>query len=179
MSLELASREALEAIAGYMRTYAVWSGPILFAIMALEGVILTTFIFSGSLTILAAGVLVQQGVLPLAPTFAAIVLGFWFGDWVNYEFGRRGEAWMRSFAIVQRNTALLDRAEAFLGRWEKASIFLSRFMGPFRPFVVFLAGPAGIRPGVFHAMTLVSTLLVTAGLLNAGMTGVQLWERFR
>jgi membrane protein DedA with SNARE-associated domain len=177
--MDLVAKEALDGISAFMRTHAVWAGPILFAIMALEGVILTTFIFSGSLMILAAGALVQQGVLPLAPTFVAIVLGFWFGDWVNYEFGRRGEAWMRSFAIVQRNVALLDRAEAFLGKWDKASIFLSRFMGPLRPFVVFLAWPAGIRPGVFHAMTLLSTLLVTAGLLNAGMTGVQLFERWK
>jgi membrane protein DedA with SNARE-associated domain len=177
--MDLISKEMLDSVSGFMRANAVWAGPILFAIMALEGVILTTFIFSGALIIVAAGALIQQGALPLFPTFLAIVAGFWFGDWINYEFGRRGEAWMRSFGIVQRNAALLDRAEAFLGRWQRASIFLSRFMGPLRPFVVFLAGPAGIGPGVFHLMPLLSTLLVTAGLLNAGMTGVQLWERFK
>jgi membrane protein DedA with SNARE-associated domain len=177
--MELFTKDAIDGIATFMRSHAAWAGPILFAVMALEGIILTTFIFSGSLVIVAAGALIQQGVLPLAPCFTAIVAGFWFGDWINYEFGRRGEAWMRSFAIVQRNVGLLDRAEAFLSRWDKASIFLSRFVGPMRPFVVFLAGPAGISPATFHLMTLLSTLLVTAGLLNAGMTGMQLWDRLR
>jgi membrane protein DedA with SNARE-associated domain len=177
--VDIIGKDAIEGMMTVMRTHAAWAGLILFAIMALEGVILTTFLFSGSLVIVATGALIQQGALGYWPCFAAIVAGFWFGDWINYEFGRRGEAWMRSFGVVQRNVALLDRAEAFIGRWDKASIFISRFMGPMRPFVVFLAGPAGIRPGTFHVMTMLSTLLVAAGLLNAGMTGMQLLGRLR
>lgn len=177
--MDLLNRETFDAITAFMRLHAAWGPPILFGIMLLEGIILTTFLFSGSLMILAAGALIQTGVLGLAPCFAAIVAGFWLGDWINFELGRRSEAWLRTFGVVQRNAALLDRAEAFLKRWDKAAIFLSRFMGPLRPFVVFLAGPAGVPSRTFHLMTLLSTLLVTAGLLNAGMTGVQLFERWK
>jgi membrane protein DedA with SNARE-associated domain len=177
--MDVIGKDAIDSMTMFMRAHAAWAGVILFAIMALEGVVLTTFLFSGSLVIVATGALIQQGSLAYWPCFAAIVAGFWFGDWINYEFGRRGEAWMRSFGVVQRNVALLDRAEAFIGRWDKASIFASRFMGPLRPFVVFLAGPAGIRPGIFHLMTLLSTVLVAAGLLNAGMTGMQFLDRLR
>jgi membrane protein DedA with SNARE-associated domain len=177
--MDLVSRETLDAITAFMRVHAAWGAPILFGIMLLEGVILTTFLFSGSLMIVAAGVLIQAGVLAYAPCFIAIVAGFWLGDWINFELGRRSEAWLRSFGVVSRNAALLDRAETFLKRWDKAAIFLSRFMGPLRPFVVFLAGPAGVSARTFHLMTLLSTLLVTAGLLNAGITGVQLFERWK
>jgi membrane protein DedA with SNARE-associated domain len=177
--MDLVSRETLDTITGLMRAHAAWGAPILFGIMVLEGIILTTFLFSGSLMILAAGALIQAGVLAPAPCVVAIVAGFWLGDWINFEMGRRSETWLRTFGVVRRNAALLDRAEAFLKRWDKAAIFLSRFMGPLRPFVVYLAGPAGVPTRTFHLMTLLSTLLLTAGLLNAGMTGVQLFERWR
>jgi membrane protein DedA with SNARE-associated domain len=177
--MDLVSRDMLDAITAFMKLHAAWAPPILFSIMLLEGVILTTFIFSGTLMILAAGALIQAGVLSLGPCAVAILLGFWLGDWINFELGRRSETWLRSFGVVQRNVALLDRAEAFLKRWDKAAIFLSRFMGPLRPFVVFLAAPAGISARTFHVMTVLSTLLVTAGLLNAGMTGALVLERWK
>jgi membrane protein DedA with SNARE-associated domain len=177
--MDLVSRETLDAITGFMRLHAAWGPPILFGIMLMEGVILTTFVFSGTLMVLAAGALIQSGVLGLGPCFAAIVAGFWVGDWINFELGKRSEAWLRTFGVVQRNAVLLDRAEAFVKRWDVAAIFLSRFMGPLRPFVVFLAGPAGVPARTFHLMTLLASIVVTAGLLNAGMTGVQLLERWK
>jgi membrane protein DedA with SNARE-associated domain len=177
--MDLVSREMLESITAFMRAHAAYGAPILFCIMVLEGVILTTFLFSGTVMILAAGALIQAGVLSAPHCFVAIVAGFWLGDWINFEMGRRSEQWLRGFGVVQRNAALLDRAEAFLKRFDKAAIFLSRFMGPLRPFVVFLAGPAGISSRTFHVMTFLSTLLVAAGLLNAGMTGAQVLERWK
>jgi membrane protein DedA with SNARE-associated domain len=151
----------------------------IFAIMVLEGLIVTTFIFSGSLTLLAAGALVQAGALSFPAAFATIVAGFWLGDWLNYRLGHRGEAWFRSLGVVRRREATVARAEALLLRWGWAAVFISRFMGPARPFVTFLAGVFGVRPLAFHLATLACTAVLTAGLLHAGMTGMQLVRTLR
>jgi membrane protein DedA with SNARE-associated domain len=151
---------------------------VLGGIMLLEGIIFTTFIFSGSVILVAAGALIQQGVLPYWPSFAAVVIGFWAGDTVNFLLGRHGETWMRGTRLVRRHEALLKQAEGFLTRWDTAAIFLSRFMGPTRPFITLLAGTAGVPARVFHAMTLLATVLLTAGLFNAGSFGMQLWKSF-
>jgi membrane protein DedA with SNARE-associated domain len=151
---------------------------VLFGIMLLEGILFTTFLFSGSLILVASGALIHQGTLPYWPCFVAVVIGFWLGDTINFLIGRRGETWMRSSRFLAKHQALLDKAESFLKRWDKAAVFLSRFMGPTRPFVTFLAGAAGIRSAVFHAMTLLATILLTAGLFNAGSVGMKLWMSF-
>jgi membrane protein DedA with SNARE-associated domain len=138
--MDFVSKETLETISGFMRTHALWAAPVLFGIMVLEGVILTTFIFSGSVMILAAGALIQADVLEYTSCFLAIFVGFWLGV---------------------------------------TAIFISRFMGPSRAFVTFLAGACHMNQKDFHLATLVSTFLLTYGLLNAGMTGLQLWDRFK
>jgi membrane protein DedA with SNARE-associated domain len=177
--MDLISREMLDGVVAFMRTHHLWAAPILFVIMALEGLILTTFIFSGSVMIVAAGVMIQSGVTGYWPVFIAISAGFWLGDWLNFETGRKGEDWFRGLKTVQNNPALLSRAENMLSRWGTAAIFISRFLGPIRPFVTFLAGTCHMRPYAFHVATVASTLILTAGLLNAGMTGIQLWDAYR
>jgi membrane protein DedA with SNARE-associated domain len=179
MSLDLLSRETMEAMMAFMRTHAAWGAPILFAVMVLEGIIATTFIFSGSLMIVAAGALIQAGVLGYAGVFAAIFGGFWLGDWINFEIGRRGEHWFRNLSVVTSRPALMARAQALIDRHGWAAIFLSRFMGPLRPFVTLLAGACRMPHQPFHIATVVSSILVTAGLLNAGMAGVQLFDKWK
>jgi len=177
--LDILSKDAINGIMEFMRLHAAWGAPILFTVMLLEGIILTTFIFSGSLMIVAAGALVQAGLLPYPAAFLAIVFGYWLGDWINYEIGRRGEHWFRNLSIVRNRPGILEKAENLIARHGSAAIFISRFMGPTRPFVTFLAGACHMNSRAFHGATLLSTMLLAAGLLNAGMTGVQLWERFR
>lgn len=179
MAYDLVSPETLEAIVAFMRAHGHWSLPILFGIMVLEGILATTFIFSATLMTLAAGAMVQAGALGLASAFATIVAGLWLGDWINYAIGRRGEAWARTTPFVRRRLDLLQKAERLIVRHGAAAIFLSRFMGPLRPFVTMLAGAAGMPARPFHLATLAATGLSTAGLLYAGMGGVELVSRLR
>ncbi len=177
--MDILSKETLDSLTVFMRTYAAWAPLMLFGIMLCEGVILTTFIFSGSVMIVAAGVLIQAGVLEYTSCFLAIFLGFCLGDWINFEIGRRGEHWFRNLGMVKNRPGLMLRAERMITQYGVAAVFLSRFMGPSRVFVTFLAGSCHMRPQPFHAATALATLLLTFGLLNAGMTGLQLWEKFR
>jgi membrane protein DedA with SNARE-associated domain len=177
--MDLLSKDMLETVSAFMRTHAIWAAPILFLIMVLEGIILTTFIFSGAVMIVAAGALIQAGVLEYTSCFLAIFTGFWLGDWINYEIGRQGDPWFRNLGIVKSRPAMMQKAETLIENYGIAAIFISRFMGPSRAFVTFLAGACRMRPKDFHMATVVATFLLTWGLLNAGMTGLQLWNRFR
>ena len=171
--MDLLNVESLKAIEAFIRANAVWGAPLLFGVMVLEGLVFTTFIFSGTLFIVMAGVLIQAGVLGYLPVFAATCAGYWLGDWANCEFGRIAGPRMRELAVVKARTGLLAKAEGMLDRHGIAAIFISRFMGPLRPFVTLLAGTSGMPRITFHAVTLIATALLVAGLLNAGMTGVQ------
>lgn len=177
--MELFNRDMMEPILAFLRTHAGLAPLILFGIMLLEGIILTTFLFSGVVIVLASGALIQSGILPFAPVFFGIFLGFWIGDSINFMLGHKGEHWFRNLSIVRKRAHLLQKAEALILKWDWMAIFLSRFMGPSRPFVTFLAGTFHMRPSVFHGATILATLLLTAGLLNAGMTGVQLWQGWK
>ncbi len=177
--MDLLSKDMLAGVTAFMQTHAIWGAPILFAVMVLEGIILTTFIFSGSFMVLAAGALIQAGVLEFTSCFLSIFTGFWLGDWINYEIGRKGDPWFRNLGAVKKRPALMQKAEKMIENYGVTAIFLSRFMGPTRPFVTFLAGACHMRPKDFHLATVVATFLLTAGLLNAGMTGVQLWDKLK
>ncbi len=177
--MEMFGKEVLEPVMAMLRAHAAVAPLILFGIMVLEGIILTTFLFSGTLMTLAAGALIKAGALDYWSVFVAIFAGFWMGDTINFALAYRGESWLRNLDAVKRRQALLERAEALIAKWGTAAIFISRFMGPTRPFVTFFAGVLRMPPGGFHIATVLATLLLTFGLLNAGMTGVELWERFR
>ncbi|MGL4240444.1 MAG: DedA family protein [Beijerinckiaceae bacterium] len=177
--LELVGKEVLEPMIAWLRANAAYAPLILFGVMLLEGIILTTFIFSGVVFVLAAGILIKLEALSYAHVFLAVVAGFWVGDTINYHLAQKGERWFRGLSVVRARPGMLEWAEAFIGKWGLAAIFLSRFMGPSRTFVTFLAGALRMPPASFHMATILATLLLTAGLLNAGMAGVELWEKFR
>jgi membrane protein DedA with SNARE-associated domain len=177
--MDLMARDLAEPMLAFLRTHAAFAPLILFGIMLLEGIIVTTFLFSGVVIILAAGALIQGGILPYGPVFIGIFAGFWMGDTINFMLGHRGERWFRNLGVVRSRPQLLTKAEALLVKWDWMAIAASRFLGPSRPFVTFLAGVFQMRPAVFHLTTIAATLLLTAGLLNAGMTGVQLWQGWK
>jgi membrane protein DedA with SNARE-associated domain len=81
--------------------------------------------------------------------------------------------------MVKNRPELMGKAERLIANHGWMAIFISRFLGPSRPFVTFLAGTCRMAQMPFHVATAASTLLLTAGLLNAGITGVQLFEKFK
>jgi membrane protein DedA with SNARE-associated domain len=177
--METLSAMLPDGTAAFLQLHAAWASPILFIVMIMEGIVLTTFIFSGTVMILAAGAMIQSGILGYMEVFAAVCIGICVGDWINFEMGRRGETWFRNLGVVKKRPQMMEKAEVFLKNYGIAAIFFSRFMGPSRPFVTFLAGTCRMSPTAFHLATLIGALLLTAGLLNAGMTGIQLWGSAR
>jgi membrane protein DedA with SNARE-associated domain len=147
---------------------------ILFTAMLLEGIVLTTFIFSATLLALAAGMLIQAGLLSFFPTSLAIFAGLWMGDAINYALARRGKDCFHLLRAVQQRKHLVQRAESLVSRWGFIAVFSSRFMGPSRPFVTFMAGVMKMSAVRFHIASATSTLLLTFVLLAGGMKAAQM-----
>jgi membrane protein DedA with SNARE-associated domain len=177
--MDIISRDIMEPMLAFMRLHAAWAPFILFGVMLFEGIIITTFIFQGAVIILASGALIKTGVLPYGPVFFAIFLGFWVGDTINFMIGQRGENWFRNLQIVKSREKIVKKAEDLIKNWGAAAIFMSRFFGPTRPFVTFLAGAFRLQPAAFHGATILSTALLVWGLLNAGITGVELFNKIQ
>jgi membrane protein DedA with SNARE-associated domain len=166
----------IEPMLALLRNNQQWATLIIFIILVMEGVIFTTFIFSGTMLVLAVGFLIQNGTLAYWPMFSVIFLGFWVGDTLNFILGNYGKPWLLKFSLINKQTAKIDYAERMVRDNSIWAIALSRFLGPSRPFVTFLAGASGMRQPLFHVVTIAATLVLTFGLLNAGITGMQLWQ---
>lgn len=145
---------------------------VLFLAMAMEGVVFTTLLMSGTVVLLAAGAAIAAGSLSYTPTFIALVLGLWAGDTASYWLGRRAKPWLMRQSFVARRADAMAKGEAMVARHGWLAIFVTRFMGPVRPFVTLAAGACNMGAVAFHVTTLVSTAIVTAALLQAGMTGL-------
>jgi membrane protein DedA with SNARE-associated domain len=177
--MDLISRDLIQPMLEFMKLHAAWAPLILFGVMLLEGIILTTFLFSGVVIILASGALIKSGILPYGPVFLAIFTGFWVGDTINFMIGHRGEKWFHNLEMVKSRPKMLKKAEEMIKNWGAAAIFVSRFLGPSRPFVTFLAGALRLQPAAFHGATILATAILVWGLLNAGITGVELFNKIQ
>jgi membrane protein DedA with SNARE-associated domain len=170
-------KHLLESALTLLEQYAAVAPGILFAAMLLEGIVLTTFIFSATLLALAAGMLIQAGVLNYLPTFIAIFSGLWVGDAINYALARRGKEWFHRLRAVRQRRQLVQRAEILVSRWGFIAVFSSRFMGPSRPFITFLAGVMQMSAVSFHIASAFATLLLTFLLLAGGMKAAQMFSQ--
>jgi membrane protein DedA with SNARE-associated domain len=174
--VEKAASLVIEPMLALLQGNQQWVTSIVFVILVMEGVVFTTFIFSGTLLVLAVGLLIQNGTLAYWPMFIVIFLGFWVGDTLSFVMGSYGKPWLLKFPLISKRLTIIERAERLIKNYGMWAIILSRFMGPCRPFVTFLAGAFAMRQPIFHLATIAATLFLTFGLLNAGITGAQLWQ---
>ncbi|MGL5114168.1 MAG: DedA family protein [Beijerinckiaceae bacterium] len=172
--LDVFGREALDPILAALRANPTLAIAALFGATAIEGVVLTTFFLSGTVLTVAAGAAIMAGSLDYAAAFGAIFAGFWFGDTANFVLGRHGKPWLEKRGMLAKQAVLLSRGEALVGRHGWLAMFLSRFMGPVRPFATLAAGALKMPALPFHAATVASTAILTYALLHAGMTGASL-----
>jgi undecaprenyl-diphosphatase len=172
--LDVAGRDAIEPVLTALRANPDLAVLALFGATAIEGVVLTTFFLSGTVVTVAAGAAIMAGSLDYTAAFGAIFAGFWAGDTANFALGRHGKPWLESRGALTSRVALLAKGEALVARHGWIAMFLSRFMGPVRPFATLAAGALRMRALPFHAATITSTAILTYGLLNAGMTGASL-----
>ena len=120
--------------------YGVWTNLILFAIVFCEtGLVVTPFLPGDSL-LFAAGACAALGKLDLALIFAALVVGAFIGDNVNYWVGKKlGLAGAARFPRLIK-PEYLAKTQAFYARHGGKTIILARFVPIVRTFAPFVAG---------------------------------------
>jgi membrane protein DedA with SNARE-associated domain len=99
-----------------------------------------------SFVMLAGGAFVASGDLALFAVVVAAFAGAVIGDQVGFRIGRHGGAAVEGrLHATPAQAAVLSRAQAFVGRWGVAGVFLSRWLfSPLGPWVNFAAGATGM-----------------------------------
>jgi membrane protein DedA with SNARE-associated domain len=99
-----------------------------------------------SFVMLAGGAFVASGDLALFAVVVAAFAGAVIGDQVGFRAGRYGGTVLgERLRAAPAQAAVLDRAQAFVGRWGVTGVFLSRWLfSPLGPWVNFAAGATGM-----------------------------------
>jgi undecaprenyl-diphosphatase len=154
---------ALPAIEGW----GIWAYAAIFAVALFESTPLLGTAVPGVTAVVVVGFAASQGILALAPSFWAVVAGAFLGDTAAYLIGRRSRG---AFTPDARflNERHLERGQRLFARWGGAGVFLSRFVGPLRATVPFVAGASRMRFGLFTFWNALSALPWAAALLALG-----------
>lgn len=127
-----------------------------------------SFIFPGFAILVAAGAMVQAGLIDPIPAAAAGAAGALAGDIISYWIGSRSAEGLRKTRLFAQNTEAFDRGERFFKRYGVASVFVGRFFGPLRAFLPLIAGMCRMRFAAFLAVSTVSAAIWAPSLLFSG-----------
>jgi membrane protein DedA with SNARE-associated domain len=164
----------------FIAHHAAWTFPIMFLAAFGESFVFVSLIFPGTTIMIAAGLLVPNGTLPLFPLLSGAILGAVLGDAISWWLGLRFGPRIRSSWPFSRNPALLDHGEALFRRFGSSSVFIGRFFGPFRASVPLIAGIMKMPSLQFWIANVASALVWAPALLVPGSAAVLLsrWSGF-
>ncbi len=179
---------SLDQILPSLQSLGLWSYWIVALVTLLEAFVLTGLFVPGTLAVLAAGILAQQGVIDFFDMAWFVVLGSVLGAEASYHLGRlaaRGMERRAARASTDPGTdpgadpgadagtpasqsRHRDRAAALLTRFGGFAMVLGRFLGPVSGFVSFSAALSGMTRRRFWWWNLASAAAQALALLTAG-----------
>lgn len=144
--------------------------------LGVAGIFLMTLLEStflpipSELTMLPAGYLVQQGALPLLPTYAASIAGTLAGALVNYGLARRyGRPLMLRFGkYLLLPPHKFARVEVFFARHGEITVFTGRLIPGVRHLIAIPAGLGQMNLRRFMIFTAAGGAVWMAALLALG-----------
>jgi membrane protein DedA with SNARE-associated domain len=166
----------VETVIAFARTHEEWALAIAFLVAAAESIVVVSwFVPSMAIFVVLAslGGVADQSILAL---WLAAGLGAAAGDWVSFGLGYRyGEPVKRSWPF-SRYPDWVDRGQRFFDRWGILSIFIGRFVGPARSFVLLIAGITRMPLVVFSLASLGSALVWAGVVIGPASAGAKwLW----
>jgi membrane protein DedA with SNARE-associated domain len=120
--------------------HSSWTLPIIFIVTFAESFAFLSLLFPGTTIMIAAGILVANGTLPVAPVLIGGIAGAVLGDGVSYWLGKRYGRAAFSVWPLSRSQTLLARGERLFQRYGALSVFIGRFFGPLRAVIPLVAG---------------------------------------
>lgn len=158
----------LHSILAYFSAHPTLALACVFAGAVLEAVAIIGTVIPGSSFVFLGGVLAGLGVLDLATTTFAAVIGAILGDGVSYWIGHRYGHRLATSRLLRKHPHVLARGRAYFARNGGKSVFLGRFLGPVRAVVPVLAGMAGMSMARFYTLNALSALAWAAAHLLPG-----------
>lgn len=164
----------ISAVVHFIAHHAEWTFPVMFLTAFGESFVFLSLLFPGTSIMIAAGLLVPGGTLPLFPLLSGAILGATLGDAVSWWLGLRYGHLIERGWPFSRHPELLEQGRKFFERFGLASVFVGRFFGPLRATVPLLAGIARMRPLPFWLSNIGSALIWAPALLLPGSAVVLL-----
>ncbi|MBN9534695.1 MAG: DedA family protein [Alphaproteobacteria bacterium] len=170
--------ELIASVVHFIAQNAVWTFPIMFVTAFAESFAFVSLIFPGLAIIIAAGLLVPSGAVPLLPLLAGTILGSIAGDAVSWWLGRNYGHVLAARWPFSGNPRLLARGEALFRRFGSVSVFIGRFLGPFRAIIPVVAGMMHLPARQFWTANIASALVWAPAIILPGSAVALLWKKF-
>jgi len=148
--------------------HAEWTFPVMFLIAFGESFVFLSLLFPGTAIMIAAGLLVPNGTIPLVPLLCGAISGAVVGDGISWWLGRRYGHHLTARWPFTSHPQLLAGGENLFRRLGTASVFIGRFLGPFRATIPLVAGIMKMRAGPFWFANIASALIWAPALLLPG-----------
>jgi membrane protein DedA with SNARE-associated domain len=133
-----------------------------------ESFAIVSFFVPGFTILVAAGALVQAGLIDPVPAACAGAAGALVGDALSYLIGRSAGSGLRNWRIFAKHPRAFDHGEKFFRHYGLASVFIGRFLGPLRAFLPLIAGMCRMPFAAFMAISTVSAAIWAPALLYSG-----------
>lgn len=164
----------IASVVQFIAHHAAWTFPVMFVTAFGESLVFLSLLFPGTSIMVAAGLLIPSGTLPLFPLLSGAILGAVLGDTVSWWLGLRYGHLLERRWPFSRHPELLEQGRKFFNRFGLASVFIGRFFGPLRATVPLLAGISKMRPLPFWLSNIGSALIWAPALLLPGSAVVLL-----
>lgn len=164
--------DLIDTAVHFIAVHSAWTFPVMFITAFGESFVFLSLLFPGTAIMVAAGLLVPGGAIPLLPLLAGGILGAVFGDATSWWLGRRYGSLLIDRWPFTRHPALLFKGEAFFHRYGTLSVFIGRFFGPLRAVIPLAAGMLGMPARAFWTANILSALIWAPALLLPGSLAV-------
>lgn len=163
-------------VIAFTKANGEWMLPIAFLIAAGESVVILSWLIPSTVIFIALASLGGVADQSLLALWLAAGLGAAAGDWVSFGLGYYFGEPVKKVWPFSRYPDWVEKGESFFNRWGVLSIFIGRFVGPARSFVVLVAGITKMRLIIFFFTSLASALLWAGVVLAPASFGAKwLW----
>ena len=138
-----------------------------------------SFLVPGVAIVIGLGAILRamgMGFVAFWPVWLAAAFGAILGDWISYWIGRRYHEHILDIWPISHYRPQLKKALELFARWGVWTIFIGRFMGPFRATVPLVAGISQMKFWPFQFANVTSALVWAASLLALGAVG---WDAMK
>lgn len=153
------SLDELKPFMLWMHVHPQWSGLAIFAIVLAESLAVVGLFFPGIMIMIAIGILIGSGVLPVLSTMLWILVGALCGDFISYWLGFHYRNYILEMWPFRLFPSLIIKGEKFFQGHGGKSVFLGRFLGPIRPIIPMIAGMLNMPPLRFILVDTVSAII--------------------